>query len=93
MVAHCNPGAPEHRWKCSAGTAGSVNGGDDGSASVPRVGSLVGSAVGAAVLELHPVAAQTAAISASRVHTLGRTEATLSCPPMQTRLSYPTGVS
>ena len=57
------------------------------------VGSSVGSAVGAAGLGLHPVAAQTAAISARRVHTLGSTGATLSCPPMRTRISFPIGVA
>jgi hypothetical protein len=53
--------------------------------------SAVGGAVGAAGLGLHPAAAQTAAISARRVHTLGSTGATLSCPPMWTPLSFPIG--
>ena len=44
-------------------------------------------------VELHPVAAQTAASSAKRVHTLGSTGATLSCPPMRRRLPLPIGAS
>jgi hypothetical protein len=79
------PGLPAQDLNTSSGIAGRVNGGGAGAANVPGLGCAVGDSVGAVSgVALHDVMTQSAVPRVRPVHTLQRTSATLSCPPMLT---------